>query len=287
MNYVINYYTSRGVNPEVFDFVDGKPIPAITLPLDKEPQIITVNEPFEPESPDQKFFEALIERAKSRIRWESYMMHMDSFDGKKVIAKPLLYSIRTAFAVCTDLEINGMTLRDILYPHPFKNGEFDGINNYPYPKPTGASVLIADSTGDIILQMRANLEFDGNMIGPSASGSVSWRDIKNNRSPRVTVHKEANEEIMVPHYAFEELKFIGFTQMIDHLLDIDFMYLGKISTKVRDIHNWEVERIIRIPADVRTVDDFFAEETIKMLKKHFDKYGIVMKSFVSLLEKKK
>lgn len=287
MNHVIRYYTSRGVPEKLFDHVDGEPIPAITLPLTKEPAIKAVNDPFTPEIENQEFLESLLEHAKNRIRWESYMMHMDKFDGHTVTARPLLYSVRTAFAVCTDLEINGTTLRDIIWPHPFKDGKFDGINNYPYPKPTGASVLLADSTGDIILQLRTNLEYDGNTIGPSASGGVSWRDIKGNRSPKITVYKEANEEIMVPHYAFEEIKFIGLAQMIDHPLDIDFMYLAKLDTKVGEIHNWEVQRIIRVPAGIKTISDFYTEETIEQLKKHFDKYGIVMKSFLSLLEKKK
>ena len=288
MNHVVNYYLEKGIPSDVFDNIDGTPIPAITLPLNKEPKITPKNDPFEPELDDQEFFESLLERAKSRIRWESYMMHMDTFSEDEIIAKPLLYSIRTAFAVCADLEINGKTLRDIIFPHPFTpDGKFEGINNYPYPKPTGASVLIADKNGDIILQLRTSLEFDGNMIGPSASGGVSWRDIKNGGSPRITVFKESNEEIMVPHYAFEELKFIGITQMIDHPLDIDFMYLAKVNEKVTDIHNWEVEKIIRVPADVKTISDFYSEETINALKKHLPRAGIVMKSFISLLEKEK
>lgn len=250
----IKYYTERGVSRTEFARVCGKLFPIRTETLYEEPYFRPVKDKYRipPCISTTPQYQNALHLATETIDFDIPISHVEKIeDDGEFVVRPLSYSIRTAFTTFSDVKHMGYTLRDVIFPRPFSfSGRFEGVNNYPYPKPMGVNIILIDPENKLVLQKRTNLSFDANKVAATAAGAVEYHVVEKSKNPLEEIIKQELEEEVNYTGKINGLTYIGYIINYHHLLDISHVYIGWATEEIdENIKNSEVAQIIKIPLE--------------------------------------
>lgn len=248
---LIEYYTEKGVKKSNFVKICDKYFPIGTEALYDEPKFRILKEKYNtpPCASNTPQYQNALRLAIDSLMYDEPICHVENIDENTFTVRPLSYAVRTAFTSFSDVKHMGYTLREIVFPHPFThNGHFEGINNYPFPKPMGVNVFLIDPENNLILQKRGNLHFDSNMVAATAAGGIEFKIMRKEKDPVGYIIREELEEEINYTGKINGLMYIGYTINYKHLLDISHIFIGWLNEPIEEnIKNYEVRQIIKLP----------------------------------------